>query len=171
MTPPRNKKKEGAPPECRISNKIGGKPPPTVHTTLHTRAMTTTYEQLCAQAALEKIRIRQCRTTGDHDAYWDSQRRTIWIDDTIPEGSIYAACVLAHELEHARRGHNGHQGTLTENLIDEHVARQFVNPDTYKHLERIYGSLPGLIAEEMSLPVWVIHAWQRLLARTIRRAG
>ena len=39
---------------------------------------------------------------------------------------------------------------------------------TYAHLKEVYGCKPGVIAEELDLPIWLIEAWQCPLNRAER---
>lgn len=56
-------------------------------------------------------------------------------------------------------------GPGVERLIDEHVARRFIDPAQYARAERILGPDPVLIADELDLPPWVVEAWQRWARR------
>lgn len=78
----------------------------------------------------------------------------------------YRVATLAHELIHAELGHNGHQPQAIEDRVDERAAMMLINTQTYALAERMYGGHPGAIAKELDLPIWVIEAWQRSLART-----
>ncbi len=68
---------------------------------------------------------------------------------------------------HARaQGTTGRQDEYVESFIDEKkVALRFVDSEAYARLEGVYGCEPGVTAEELDLPRWVIEAWQRLLNR------
>ena len=94
---------------------------------------------------------------------WDCAARTIWIEAAYSDA--WAAPVLAHELEHVRRGHTGPQGPGIERLIDERVARLFVDPVRYARAEGLVGPDPVLIADELGLPAWVVRAFRLPRAR------
>lgn len=110
--------------------------------------------------------MKEERLPAGVEGVWDLDQHTIWLKKGLPKPS--GACTLAHELEHARRGDVGHQDECVEEFINEKVALKFVDALTYMRLEKIYGCEPGMIAEELDLPRWVIEAWQRLLNRAER---
>jgi hypothetical protein len=124
------------------------------------------FEELCAEAAVQGIRVQEMRLPAGLEGVWDPSQKTIWLKKGLPVASM--ACTLAHELEHARRGDAGRQDEYVESFIDEKVALRFVDSEAYAKLETAYGCEPGVIAEELDLPRWVIEAWQRLLNRTER---
>jgi hypothetical protein len=124
------------------------------------------FEELCTEASELEIYVRETKLPAGTEGYWDPSQRTIWLKKGLPTHN--SACTLAHELEHARRGDNGRQDEYVESFIDEKVALRFINPTTYARLEEVYGCEPGVIAEELDLPRWVIEAWQRLLNRAER---
>lgn len=126
------------------------------------------FEELCAEAAAQGIRVQETRLPAGLEGVWDPNQKTIWLKKRLPVASM--ACTLAHELEHARRGDTGRQDEYVESFIDEKVALRFVDSEAYARLEEVYGCEPGVIAEELDLPRWVIEAWQRLLNRA-ERAG
>ena len=108
-------------------------------------------------ARVERARLRGAR------GLWDCAARTIWIEAAYSDA--WAAPVLAHELEHVRRGHTGPQGPGIERLIDERVARMFVDPVRYARAEGLVGPDPVLIADELGLPAWVVRAFRLPRAR------
>ena len=68
---------------------------------------------------------------------WEADTDTIYIREGLP--SPERECVLAHELEHAIRGDVGPQPPEVEALIDEEVARRFVDPWEYTCAEKARG--------------------------------
>lgn len=124
------------------------------------------FEEVCAEAAVQGIRVQEMRLPAGLEGVWDPNQKTIWLKKGLPMASM--ACTLAHELEHARRGDIGRQDEYVESFIDEKVALRFVDSEAYARLEEVYGCEPGVIAEELDLPRWVIEAWQRLLNRAER---
>lgn len=120
------------------------------------------WDVLVATCWQEGIEVRR-RKLNDARGAWSLSRRAIWIDSRLSDR--YAAPVLAHELIHAHRGDPGHQPNHVEQLIDERVARMYVDPLAYARAERIRGPYPACIADELDLPQWVIMAWQRRLMR------
>lgn len=124
------------------------------------------FEELCAEAAVQGICVQEMRLPAGLEGAWDPSQKTIWLKKRLSVASM--SCALAHELEHARRGDAGHQDEYVEEFINEKVALRFINPTTYARLEEVYGCEPGVIAEELDLPRWVIEAWQRLLNRAER---
>lgn len=75
----------------------------------------------------------------------------------------HQVAVLAHELEHHRRGDDGHQGEATEARINQAVARWLISPAEYALAERITGGHSGAIALELDLPRWVVSAYRTRL--------
>lgn len=120
------------------------------------------YDQLLKDAAALKITVKRAHMNDlglyDHDAH------TIWIHSALTD--TYAAPVLAHELAHAYRGDNCAQPDHVEQAIDHRIARDFINDDEYARLEAIYGGDANAIAEELSLPRWVVSAFQEYLRLT-----
>ena len=121
-----------------------------------------TLVRLVDEAMREGVRVEHARLEG-REACWDPTTGTIWIDAGLGERA--AAAALAHELEHVRRGDAGPQRLGVERLIDEHVARRFVDPGRYARAEGLVGPDPALIADELDLPPWVVEAWQRWARR------
>ena len=110
--------------------------------------------------------MQETRLPAGLEGVWDPSQKTIWLKKRLSVASM--ACTLAHELEHARRGDAGHQDEYVEEFINEKVALRVIKPTTYARLEEVYGCEPGVIAEELDLPTWLIEAWQRLLNRAER---
>lgn len=120
------------------------------------------YDHLLKDAAALKITVKRARMEDlglyDHDA------RTIWIHSTLID--TYAAPVLAHELAHAYRGDMCAQPDHVEQAIDRRIARAFISDEEYARLEAIYGGDANAIADELSLPRWVVSAFQEYLRLT-----
>ena len=112
-------------------------------------------------------RVGRARLQGARGV-WDPVARTIWIVEAYSDA--WAALVLAHELEHVRRGDASPQLLGVERMIDERVSRRFIDPGQYARAESLIGPAPALIAEELDLPTWVVEAWQRQARRGGARA-
>lgn len=125
-----------------------------------------TFDALEEESASLGARVARARLHGAR-GLWDSEARTIWIEAVYSDA--WAAPVLAHELEHVKRGDSGPQGPGVERLIDERVARLFVDPVRYARAEGLVGPDPVLIADELGLPAWVVRAWQRRARRRLCR--
>ena len=121
------------------------------------------FEELCAEAAVQGLCVQEMRLPAGLEGVWDPSQKTIWLKKGLPVASM--TCTLAHELEHARRGDAGRQDEYVESFIYEKVDLLFVDSEAYAKLETAYGCEPGVIAEELDLPRWIIEAWQRLLNR------
>lgn len=128
------------------------------------QAMTTgpSWDALFAMCRQEGIDVYR-RKLIDARGAWSLSRRAIWVDSRLSDR--YAAPVLAHELIHAHRGDPGHQPAHIEQLIDERVARMYVDPLAYAQAEQYRGPYAAAIADELDLPQWVVEAWQRRLLR------
>lgn len=113
------------------------------------------------------VRVARARLHGAR-GLWDPAARTIWIEAAYSDA--WAAPVLAHELEHVRRGDAGPQLLGVERMIDERVSRRFIDPGQYARAESLIGPAPALIAEELDVPAWVVEAWQRQARRGGARA-
>lgn len=134
----------------------------------HERNVTPpTFARLVDEAMCEGARVESAHLEG-RDGCWDPAAETIWIDTSLGERA--AAAVLAHELEHVRRGDAGPQLLEVEKMIDERVSRRFIDPGQYARAESLTGPAPALIAEELDLPTWVVEAWQRQARRGDARA-
>lgn len=121
-----------------------------------------TLSSLVDEAMREGVRVESAHLEG-REGCWDPTAGTVWIDARLGERA--AAAALAHELEHARRGDAGPQRLGVERLIDEHVARRFIDPGLYARAEGLVGPDPDLLADELDLPAWVVEAWQRWARR------
>ncbi len=90
--------------------------------------------------------------------------RTITLRAGMSDGQEVAA--LLHEMEHARRGDDGHQSRAVERRIDETVAHTLITADDYARAEAVTGARDsGAIAVEMGVPRWVVSAYRRTLRR------
>lgn len=120
------------------------------------------YDHLLKDAAALKITVKRAHMNDlglyDHDAH------TIWIHSALTD--THAAPVLAHELAHAYRGDNCAQPDHVEKAIDHRIARSFISDKEYARLEAIYGGDANAIADELSLPRWVVSAFQEYLRLT-----
>lgn len=90
--------------------------------------------------------------------------RTITLRAGMSEGQEVAT--LLHEMEHARRGDDGHQDHAVEQRINRTVACQLITLDDYARAEAITGARDsGPIALELGLPKWVVSAFRQTLRR------
>lgn len=90
--------------------------------------------------------------------------RTIYLAHDMSE--TLALPTLLHEMEHARRGDDGHQPAAVERRIDEAVAHSLITAEEYARAEAVTGARDsGAIAVEMGLPRWVVSAYRRTLRR------
>lgn len=94
---------------------------------------------------------------------WDATTRTIHLAAHLPDWE--ATAVLAHEMTHARAGHNGHQSPAVERAVDETVAHTLLDHEQVARAEAAVGCHPGALADELEVPTWVITAYQRTLRR------
>ncbi|QPK81152.1 hypothetical protein G7Y41_08945 [Schaalia sp. ZJ405] len=117
-----------------------------------------TYMDLLYQARRERVEVVRAHLTGAA-GLWDAETGTIYIDSALSDAE--AAPVLAHELIHVRRGDTCSQSERAERLIDERVAAMFVEVDGYAYAEQLYPGDAVSIADELSLPAWVVEAFQR----------
>lgn len=120
------------------------------------------YDHLLKDAAALKITVKRAHM-NDLGLY-DHAAHTIWIHSALTD--THAAPVLAHELTHAYRGDNCAQPDHVEQAIDRRVAQAFISDKEYAQLEAIYGGDANAIADELSLPRWVVSAFQEYLRLT-----
>ena len=80
-------------------------------------------------------RVARARLHGAR-GLWDPVARTIWIEEAYSDA--WAALVLAHELEHVRRGDASPQLLGVERMIDERVSRRFIDPGQYARAESLH---------------------------------
>ncbi|MDY3678137.1 MAG: hypothetical protein SO046_02815 [Actinomyces urogenitalis] len=110
------------------------------------------------------IAVRWDHLPGDMWGVYSHRERTITLRAGMSQGQEVAA--LMHEMEHARRGDDGHQPRAVERAIDRCVARTLITPDEYARAEAITGGRDsGAIAVEMGLPRWVVSAYRAELRR------
>ena len=119
------------------------------------------FEALQREAAQLGAQIKLVRGFRLRGA-WEADTGTVYIREGLP--SPERECVLAHELEHAIRGDVGPQSPEVEALIDEEVARRFVDPGKYTCAEKAWGG-GAQIAIAMDLPTWVVRAWAKKVSR------
>lgn len=90
--------------------------------------------------------------------------RTIYLREDMADA--VALPTLLHEMEHARRGDDGHQSRAVERRIDETVAHTLITADDYARAEAVTGARDsGAIAVKMGVPRWVVSAYRRTLRR------
>lgn len=110
------------------------------------------------------IAVRWGHLPGDMWGVYSHRERTITLRAGMSEGQEVAA--LLHEMEHARRGDDGHQSRAVERRIDETVAHRLITAEEYARAEALTGGRgSGAIAAEMGLPKWVVSAYRRTLRR------
>lgn len=125
------------------------------------RVSAPSWDQVVREAAREQITLRRSRLHGAR-GLWVPASRTIWVDSRLPDH--HAAPTLAHELIHARRGDSEcATDTLAEQMIDQRVARRWINRDVYAVLEDMYAGDAWSIASELDLPRWLVVAFQDYL--------
>ena len=125
--------------------------------------MTPTLDSLTVEAATLGVHVTWAELPIEMDGAYLHQRRTIIL---APGLADYAqAPALAHEVEHAKRGDDGHQTRRVEDEIDEAVACRFVDIFAYRRAEEYYGWNTPAIAAELDLPRWVVQAYRRALTR------
>lgn len=123
-----------------------------------------TLDALLTECADQGVRVRWRRLPGDMEGCYDRARSTIWLQAGDPEW--VSVPVLLHEMEHARRGDDGHQPRAVERRIDETVAHRLITAEEYARAEALTGARDsGAIAAEMGLPRWVVSAYRRTLRR------
>lgn len=88
--------------------------------------------------------------------------RTVYLRRGMSEAQEVAT--LAHELEHVRRGDDGHQSPAVEARIDRAVAYRLISVAEYRRAEEVTGGRSsGAIAVELGLPRWVVSAFRSTL--------
>ncbi|MDO5758978.1 MAG: hypothetical protein Q4P24_16200 [Rhodobacterales bacterium] len=130
------------------------------------------FQQLVKRCAREGIAVVEARLPGTLTGVFDLHARRVYLRRGMTAGQQLAT--LAHELEHARRGDDGHQGRAVEDTINEKVAAQLISVSEYASAERLHGGHSGAIALELDLPRWVVSAYRRRLWRVglqAERAG
>lgn len=123
-------------------------------------------DALIRQAESEGVQVIFQPLLGARRGAYLHSTREIYINSRMTERNQVAT--LAHEMVHARYGHEGRQFASVEKRVDELAAMMLINTSAYAMIEEIYGPHPGTIARELDLPVWVVEAWQRNLNRTFR---
>lgn len=127
------------------------------------RVMQTRLTLLLERANQLGVTVHAAPLPDGTRGYYDHTKQQICLHRDLPE--YEAVAELAHELIHAERGHQGHQDESTERTVDEKAAILLIDPLDYAQAENMYDAYPGSIARELDLPVWVVEAWQRHMAR------
>lgn len=110
------------------------------------------------------IAVRWVRLPHDLRGLYRHTARTIYLAHDMSD--TLALPTLLHEMEHARRGDDGHQSRAVERRIDETVAHRLITAEEYARAEALTGGRgSGAIAAEMGLPKWVVSAYRRTLRR------
>lgn len=110
------------------------------------------------------IAVRWDHLPGDMWGAYSHRERAITLRAGMSQGQEVAA--LLHEMEHARRGDDGHQSRAVERRIDETVSHRLITAEEYARAEAVTGARDsGAIAAEMGLPRWVVSAYRRTLRR------
>lgn len=100
----------------------------------------------------------QKETKHTHPAYIDAKHKIIWINHRIPIEHYQAT--LAHQYVHVLLGHNGHKDCSTEDIVDRKVALLLISEAEYANAEQIVGKNANDIAKHLTIPLWVVLAWQ-----------
>lgn len=123
-----------------------------------------TLDALLTKCTEQGVRVRWARLPAGMEGCYDHARATIWLRAGDPEW--VSVPVLLHEMEHARRGDDGHQGHAVEQRINRTVACRLIDVDEYARAEAITGARDsGPIALELGLPKWVVSAFRQTLRR------
>ena len=93
---------------------------------------------------------------------YSASQNTVYIDTSL--SACEERCTLAHEYVHAVRGHTGAQPDYVEARVDEEAARLLIDVEEYRQAERVYGSHPNVLAEELDVTPRYVIAFQRTLA-------
>lgn len=120
--------------------------------------------RLIDEAAAAGITVQYARLPDGRLGAYHHATRTIWLSHQLSD--THAVAVLMHEMEHARRGDDGHQSPQVEARINQAVAAQLIDPGAYLHALRATGGDAYALAEELGVPVWVVAAYRPAL--TIR---
>ena len=119
-----------------------------------------------ALAAQEGLLIKEIAMPSNRRGAYDHHRQTIYLAKNLP--MRHRVATLAHEYHHHLRGHTGPQPQHVEDSVDEAAAKMIIDPDAYARAETAVGSHPGALAVELDTPKWIVEAWQRILARSVR---
>lgn len=120
-----------------------------------------TEEQLLAELETMGITVDTRKLTGTLRGYYNHREHLI----AIRQGLSYSQrrTALAHELVHARRGDDGHQGPDVERRVDQEAARLLISPVEYALAERIHGPNVAAIARELEVTVSMVEAYRQAL--------
>ncbi|RTE49609.1 ImmA/IrrE family metallo-endopeptidase [Actinobaculum sp. 352] len=112
------------------------------------------------------VRIVWAHLTPGHTGAADPATSTIYLDTILDATPRHAISTLAHELGHLTLGHTGPQPAHIEAATDEWAARLLISPVDYATAEHLLGPNPYLLAVELGVTEELIHAWQRIIARS-----
>lgn len=120
-----------------------------------------TEQQLLAELETMGITVETHKLTGTLRGYYNHRERLI----VIRQGLSYPQrrTALAHELVHARRGDDGHQGPQVERRVNQATARLLISPIEYALAERIHGPNVAAIARELDVTQALVQAYVSLL--------
>ncbi|MBW3093440.1 ImmA/IrrE family metallo-endopeptidase [Bifidobacterium sp. 82T10] len=98
---------------------------------------------------------------ADWQGAYDSEENVILMADNLTP--IQYACVLAHEMSHAKHGDKGcHADKWTERRADIEAARMLIRLDDYKRAEQVCDD-EVWIAHELDVMPWVVRAFREWL--------
>lgn len=115
---------------------------------------------------LEQRGVRVVETLEHMDGrvgWYCHQSRTIGLHPDLLERQKLP--VLLHEAIHHARQDEGHQSEAVERRINEQVASLLIDPVDYAWAEGQVGHHTGGLAALLDVPMWVVEAYRRTLAR------
>ncbi|MGV9181845.1 hypothetical protein [Arcanobacterium canis] len=127
----------------------------------------TTEEELIAEAESLGVTVdfHAQLPHGMRGAYLHRERRIMLAGGA---SCVQRLCTLAHELEHARRGHVGPQDRRTEALVNMAAARRLIDAGEYASAERVFdGNVVG-IARELGVTPVLVAAYQEFLSSKVK---
>lgn len=122
-----------------------------------------TLDALLLECEEQGVFVRRLRLPEGWDGAYHHPTATIYLAAAMPDWQ--AIPTLMHELEHARRGDDGHQAHWVEARIDRAVACRLISSAEYAQAESGVGHHVGALAVELDVPVWVVEAYRSTLRR------
>ena len=113
---------------------------------------------LLAHAHQQGVTVHRANLPDTLRGRYDHTTRQILIRDGLTTAQTLA--VLAHELVHAQRGHDGPQSPQQEAAVNQAAAALVISTTDYERAENAVGPNPWALAQELGVTPDLIVSWQ-----------
>lgn len=123
----------------------------------------------CPYAHAEHLGIKLVyRRLEKSNGLWVPEHRAIFLQPGMR--AAHERSVLAHEIGHAKLGHEHRDNPKHELQAHLYAARRLINRADYIKAERMYGGNRDLIAHQLGVVAEIVRAYQLIVEREIADA-